>query len=75
MTTKRPRELLREARVARGRTVKQMAQALSMDPATYNRIELGKRRYLVDDAIAASTYLRVPISRIVTGRRAEQQAA
>jgi transcriptional regulator with XRE-family HTH domain len=38
-----------------------MAAALNMDRATYHRLEKGERRYLVEDAIAASKFLGVSL--------------
>jgi len=52
-----------------------MARALHMDQATYHRLELGERRYLVADAIAAARFLRVSLLRVmVESRRNSQQS-
>ena len=75
MTTK-PHDLLKAQRLAKGRTQQEMADALLMDKATYCNMENGKRRYLVDDAILASEYLRVSFLRVtVKPSPAQSEAA
>jgi transcriptional regulator with XRE-family HTH domain len=66
MTTKPPHEILRIQREAKGCSKAEMARTLNMDRSTYHRLELGDRRYLVDDAIAAADKLGVPLSRVTT---------
>ncbi len=75
MTTKEPYELLKDQRLAKGRTQQEMADALHMDKATYHRLENGDRRYLVGDAILASDFLVVPLLSITKPQRARRAAA